>query len=171
MRFCCCSLTIDEKEKKKQNDNDRYIRKLTDTRSTTHRSIPPSAIPHHMGELVHELNQGVAADGFDALNHAARFHNQLYNISPFPSANGPLARLVLNALLLRHAGRVCEAGVHEQDKGRYQAVMARARQVFRREHAARVPFRLQSGHFDMARYLVEKVRQVPVPVPKHDLLA
>lgn len=60
----------------------------------------------------------------DPVALAAKYHHRLLRASLFESGNGRLARMLVNAILLKHIGAVISFGTDEKEREAYCAVMS-----------------------------------------------
>ncbi|KAL2179587.1 fido domain-containing protein [Thermothelomyces heterothallicus CBS 202.75] len=85
----------------------------------------PELIPGYVADMVQHLNRDTTkadAGDLDPYTLAARYHNQFVSIRPFGDGNGRMARILLNCLLLRHAGHISDIGVEAEERDQYVGI-------------------------------------------------
>ncbi|POR38768.1 Uncharacterized protein TPAR_01031 [Tolypocladium paradoxum] len=83
-------------------------------------------IPYAMKNMITSLEQDIAAaravQRMDPIELAAKYCHIFVNIHPFLDANGRMGRLILNALLLKYAGRVICLGDDDDNRDLYTRI-------------------------------------------------
>ncbi|CEJ91208.1 hypothetical protein VHEMI06936 [[Torrubiella] hemipterigena] len=69
----------------------------------------------------------------DPYTSAARYHHQFVMIHPFLDGNGRVARILLNTLLLKHAGHLVAFGLDEHEKAEYLDRVRQNAKMFHQE--------------------------------------
>lgn len=128
-------------------------------RQKAHMCMRASAVPEYMEDMVEHLNQDTA-DPYgirDPYALAARYHHQFVNIHPFGDGNGRMSRIILNALLLKHARppSVSVFGLTEEERDTYIAIATRASQVFYAEDTE-VLFDDHTGHLELTEFIRDR---------------
>ncbi|KAL2194257.1 fido domain-containing protein [Corynascus similis CBS 632.67] len=104
-----------------------------DCRHTLDPRMPSMLIPRYMSDMIERLNRDTAradAGELDPYTLAARYHNYFVLIHPFANGNGRMARIVLNCLMLRHAGHVSDLGVEADERYQYWGITTRLTRIF-----------------------------------------
>jgi len=88
---------------------------------------PPrsSEVPQLVRELLDWLNRNM--EEYSPVELAARFHHRFVTIHPFPEGNGRTARLLLNAVLMRH-GYPFLINITNRDRAKYLEALREADQ-------------------------------------------
>ncbi|MEM1414390.1 MAG: Fic family protein [Myxococcota bacterium] len=68
-----------------------------------HEISPPEKISYRMRQLVQWMNAPETKRSTHAVRLAARAHQQMLGIYPFPRQSGKVGRLIMNLILLRHS--------------------------------------------------------------------
>ena len=118
------------------------------------------AIPRYMEELVNDFNRETEPfEGATGLLHpyqlAARYCHRLVNIHPFADGNGRVCRMLLNVILLKHAGRFSVLGRSEREVEEYLGIAKRGGIAFYQEDMV-VPEDQMTGHQELAEYIEAK---------------
>ncbi|KAK4098556.1 Fic-domain-containing protein [Parathielavia hyrcaniae] len=128
-----------------------------------HLCMRANAVPMYMKEMIEQLNNDVAegecAGWFDPFTLAAKYHYAFENMHPFGDGNGLMSRIVLNALLLRHAGCVGVIGVDEKEWEAYIDVVTRASKAFQAEDM-NLDIKQHTGHLNLAKFLLRRSQHI-----------
>ncbi|KAL8337376.1 hypothetical protein RB601_008763 [Gaeumannomyces tritici] len=91
---------------------------------------PWEQVPREMAQLITEFNRDIeqAAElgEMDPYALAAKMCHKFVNIHPFIDGNGRTCRLILNAILIKHAGALVCLGEKEEDRDEYLTIAAKA---------------------------------------------
>jgi fido (protein-threonine AMPylation protein) len=125
-------------------------------KTKAHLCMRARAVSGYMKDLVEHPNHDAAAhdETRDPPTLAARYHHQFVNIHPFGDGNGRMSRIIVNLLLLRHAGPPCVSvfGVEEEERDAYIAIATRAARVSHAEDTE-VFFDDHTGHLELAGFI------------------
>ena len=122
---------IGEEEEEEVSGWEDYAGVYRTANITAFFSTSPSLVPGKMEKLVREFNECVKeAEGrgiIDPIALAAEFHHRFIKIHPFVDGNGRVARMVMNAALLRFVGVVVPFDIEQEDRDDYGKSIGRAR--------------------------------------------
>ena len=82
----------------------------------------PKAMKSFVASLEADLQQAEKTKVIDPFMLAAKYCDRFVNIHPFKDANGRMCRLILNAILMKHAGIVVSLGEKGADRDEYLQV-------------------------------------------------
>lgn len=122
------------------------------------RCMRASAVPKYMASLVSHLRGDIKrADNYtiDPYTLAARYHHQFAMIHPFLDGNGRIARILLNILLLKHAGHLVAFGLNDHEKAEYLDRVRQDAKMFHQEDMV-VEFPYQKFHVEFAGLVLRK---------------
>lgn len=113
-----------------------------------------SALHEYMANMVSNIEYDMSKVEAYLEPHklAARYHHQFAMIHPFGDGNGRMTRIIMNVLLLKHAGQVAPIGYRENDKQEYLDIMGRASKIFNTEDME-IDFMEQTCHYEFAEYI------------------
>ena len=121
-----------------------------DVYANTFKFPPHKKVKKMMRKFVKALNSTIrlaeTAEEIDPFFVAAAASSHFVNVHPFLSGNGRMARMILNAILLKYAGVAVPFGADEKDRRVYLRMTAK------RSHAG-------SGDGDLARFMLFKTNR------------
>lgn len=124
--------------------------------------IRARSLKKYMEDFVRHLNDDIATatanQTMDPYDLAARYHHQFVNIHPFGHGNGRMSRVILNVLLIAHAGHVSAFGADDETKDSYLDIAHRASKKFHKEDME-VEWEAMSGHHELGRFTLRKSKQ------------